>query len=653
LAQVKIDRHRRAALKLLAGGSLLGLGTVDLFRPPAAHAVAASQPEVSVLVDFLSACIAWVYPQSPRRVQLEISRNEDMSAPVVKVSLPDTESTFRFAVAPDTTYFWQLSNLRDAEEAPLTGRFHSGVPVIDDTAEDAIRYRNPRVGAHWVGETTVVPVTGEPLAPWFDRKTYSGSPAPRFDAAMKSRLPEPILENGEALLNLYWYCWQTFFDVWFFSPTANDHQAVANLIGFREWGAWGSTMVWDTCFMLHFARYGQAAYPFITGLDNCYARQHENGFICRESDAQNREVYYEYPVNPPLFAWAEWQYFQISGDVERLRRVLTPVVKHYAWWMTYQRRANGRYWNAGIGEGMDDSPRNSLAFYTMSAAAEQALAALALSRICRVVDRADLAAFFEAEHSALGRQINDDFWDQDHQIYNDRTKDWRFITELQPGVLCKHAFIFWPLVAEVSDRNGTAGLVAELTNPKSFSRPSGIASLSADSRGYREDGQYWKGSVWPPVQCIVQEGLRVQGRWHLARELADKYLKAMLEAFEHEQTVTENLEPDNPKGHGAKQFVGWGGIGPIANLIEYTLGFHVNAPERTIEWRIERTDRHGIRNLSMAAHAIDLLCERRTDASSPCRIEVHSSLDFMLKVVLQDRSTTYQIKRGRSEITTI
>jgi len=147
--------------------------------------------------------------------------------------------------------------------------------------------------------------------------------------------------------------------------------------------------------------------------------------------------------------------------------------------------------------------------------------------------------------------------------------------------------------------------------------------------------------------------LRVQGRWHLARELADKYLKAMLEAFEHEQTVTENLEPDNPKGYGAKQFVGWGGIGPIANLIEYTLGFHVNAPERTIEWRIERTDRHGIRNLSMAAQAIDLLCERRTDASSPCRIEVHSSLDFMLKVVVQDRSTTYQIKRGRSEITTI
>ena len=73
-------------------------------------------------------------------------------------------------------------------------------------------------------------------------------------------------------------------------------------------------MVLDTAFILQFARYGQAGYPFITALDNCYARQHENGFICRESDRENREVYVIYPVNPPLFSWAEWEYYRLSGD---------------------------------------------------------------------------------------------------------------------------------------------------------------------------------------------------------------------------------------------------------------------------------------------------------------------------------------------------
>ncbi|HMD58498.1 MAG TPA: trehalase family glycosidase, partial [Steroidobacteraceae bacterium] len=315
------------------------------------------------------------------------------------------------------------------------------------------------------------------------------------------------------------------------------------------------------------------------------------------------------------------------------------------------RRRNGWYWNTGMGEGMDDSPRNALAYYTMSAAAEQALAALALSRIARACARDDLAAFFAAEHAALGQLINDSLWDARHQIYNDRTRDGQFITELKPGVLCKHAFIFWPLMAEVADQRGVAGLVAEIANPDSFNRSSGIASLSADSRDYREDGQYWRGAVWPPTQCIVQEGLRVNGQEKLARELAGRYLEALVKAFEQDETVTENLAPDSPRGHGAREFVGWGGIGPIANLIEYVLGFQVNAPEQSIEWRIERTDRHGIQNLSMGKDTMSLICARRERDSAPCHIEIQSSGDFTLKVLLGARSSVSRITAGRTEIT--
>jgi hypothetical protein len=575
-----------------------------------------------------------------------------MTSPIVSVTLADDIHTYRLAVAPDTTYYWRLSDAAALETSPRLGRFHTGNPILDATDDDSVRYANPRAGAHWSGEVVVPFATAEPLAPWFDQKGYLGPAAPRFDEAMAARLPVPVLEDGEALISLYWYCWKTFFDVWFFSPTAPDHQAVANLIGVKSWGPWGSTMVWDTCFMLHFARYGHAVYPFITGLDNCYARQHENGFICRESDAQNREVYSTYPVNPPLFAWAEWEYFQISGDSERLRRVLTPLAKHYAWWMTYQRRKNGLYWNTGMGEGMDDSPRNALAYYTMSAAAEQALAALCLARIAQVVGRQDLAAFFESEHAELGKLINERFWDDKHQIYNDRTQDGRFITELQPGDLCKHGFIFWPLIAEVSTAKGTAGLVAELSDRKSFNRSSGVPSLSADSKGYSKDGQYWKGSVWPPIQSIVQEGLRAHDQWPLAREIAERYLQAILEAFKHEQTITENLEPDSPVGHGAREFVGWGGIGPISNLIEYVLGFQIHAPENLIEWRIERTDRHGLQNLSMGKLTIDLICDRRAQASSPCRIAAQSNGECTLKVMSQGRTTTHLINKGRNDIVT-
>ncbi len=641
---MKVEISRRATLKGLGLTSLAGFGTAT------AYAATAPAAEPQVNADALSAILTWDASNTPAPYRLEISINADMSAALVDVTLAEDVYAYRLPVAPGTAYFWRMTRVPQAGTPPTHGRFDTGRPTLDDTTDDAVRYRNPRAGARWYGETVVQFAATEPLSPWFDQKAYQGTPAPRFDETIRKSLPSPVLEGEDALVDLYWYAWKTFFDVWFFAPSAPDHQAVANLIGFKHWGPWGSCMIWDTCFMLHFARYGHAAYPFITGLDNCYARQHENGFICRESDAQNHEVYSTYPVNPPVLAWAEWEYFQVSGDRDRLCRVLMPLVKHYAWWMTYQRRKNGLYWNTGMGEGMDDSPRNALAYYTMSAAAEQALAALALARIAHVAGRDDLTAFFEAEHKALGDLINTQFWDAPHRIYNDRTQDGRFITELQPGVLCKHAFIFWPLMAEVANEEGKRGLIAELSNPKTFNRSSGIASLSADSAGFTEDGQYWKGSVWPPVQCIVQEGLRVQDQWPLARALAEKYLRAVSEAFAQKPTITENLAPDRPQGYGATEFVGWGGIGPVSNLIEYVLGFQVRAPEGLIEWRIERTDRHGIENLSMGPHRFDLICARRESAVSPCSIEVQASGACTLKVVVRGTTTTHPISPGRNRI---
>ena len=172
---------------------------------------------------------------------------------------------------------------------------------------------------------------------------------------MKDRLPVPIFDGHPDAIEAYNYCWRTLLSVWMFAPDAPDHEAVANICGIKAWGVWGSTMVFDTAFINHFARYGNQAYPFVTAFDNCYARQHENGFICRETDKNNREVYSGFPVNPPLFAWAEWESYRITGNKERLKLVFLPIVKQYEWFMTFQRRANGLYWTNGLQEA-DDSP---------------------------------------------------------------------------------------------------------------------------------------------------------------------------------------------------------------------------------------------------------------------------------------------------------
>ena len=613
----------------------------------------------AVLDTSLTAVLRWQYPAlgkrylSASKTLLQVSSREDFSAPLVNISLHENVTTYRLAVAPQTTYFWRVTPFdgkSPRKDLAIQARFTSGGPRIDTTEDDRVRYRNPREGAHWLQLKPVEFAETEPLSPWYDRKSYLGPPLPRFEE-IQGRFPVPIWEGHPAALEAYWYCWKTLLGVWYFAPDAPYHQAVANICGIKSWGPWGSTMVFDTAFILHFARYGNGAWPFVTALDNCYARQHENGFICRETDKNNREVYVIFPVNPPLFAWAEWEWYRVTGDRERLRRVFLPIVKHYEWYMTYQRRVDGLYWTNGAQEA-DDSPRNALMHWAVSATSYQALAARHLAMIARVLGRDDLAEFFTAEHRQLGELVNRRFWDEAHGLYNDLAADDRFITELSPGSFCKHVHMFWPMLAGIVPPDRVSRLVAELQNPASFNRRNGVPSLSADSKGYTGgpsgSGQYWRGAVWPSGQCMVQEGLRACGQEALARALAEKYFAAQLEVFGKEKTIKENLAPDRPLGYGAREFVGWGGLGPVANLIEAVLGFDLDVPGQTITWNLARTERHGLEGLSFGDFRVDLVAEQRAAAGDPCEIQVESGGAFTLKCVVNGRATEIQVPKGSS-----
>ncbi len=585
-------------------------------------------------------------------MSLQVADNAEFSNAIVDLDVDDHVTSYAVALAPEKKYYWRLTPVEVVNgmnkyftDLRALNSFTTGRTQNRFDADDTLRYENPRTGGHWQYLKPVTPLRDEPLSPWYDIKAFRADPLPSF-AGIQDKFPLPVWDGHPEALKAWRYCWDTLFRVWIFAPSAPDHEAVANLLGYRNWGPWGSTMVFDSCFILHFSRFGAQAWPFISCLDNCYARQHVNGFICRESDRENREVYATFPVNPPLFAWAEWEWYRITGDKERLRRVLTPIAKHYEWWMTYQRRANGLYWVDGVNEA-DDSPRNTLMYYSVSASSYQALAALYLSKIAAVAGRPDLQQFFDSQHEELANLVNDKLWDDKHHLYNDITKDGQFITELQPGVFCKHAHMFWPLLAEIAPPERRAALVAELANPASFNRASGFPSLSADSRGYNADtGQYWCGAVWPSAQSMIQEGLKAGENGGLLQAVAEKYYDACLTAFENQKTIQENLAPDKAVGYGAPDFVGWGGIGPVANLIEYILGFDIDAPANTIAWHVRQLERHGLQNLQFNGFKVDMICDARASADAPCHFTVKSGGSFTLQITSGGKTMEKQISPG-------
>jgi hypothetical protein len=101
---------------------------------------------------------------------------------------------------------------------------------------------------------------------------------------------------------------------------------------------------WDSCFMTAFAVYAREVFPVMASLDNFYDKQREDGYIQRvywEKDGSlvNAPTSDEPMVNPPLFAWMEWRYYQITGDSSRIRRVL-PVLTSYDEWLTHNCRSD-------------------------------------------------------------------------------------------------------------------------------------------------------------------------------------------------------------------------------------------------------------------------------------------------------------------------
>src|SRR5579864_6364882 len=117
---------------------------------------------------------------------------------------------------------------------------------------------------------------------------------------------------------------------------------------------------WDTCFIAGYAKYHQDELPIANALDNFYARQTDDGFICREYDDKGRPFWPEdHPVsvNPPLFAFAELELFGQRRDAGRLRAVYPKLVAYFDFIERRYRGDDGLFFSDALGSGMDNIER--------------------------------------------------------------------------------------------------------------------------------------------------------------------------------------------------------------------------------------------------------------------------------------------------------
>lgn len=479
------------------------------------------------------------------------------------------------------------------------------------------------------------------------------APLPTFDEA-RSVLPEPFWDGHEGAIACYWRVWELAFGN--LGRPAPGSGFVANYIdtAFND-----CLFMWDSAFILLFARYGNRAFDFQRTLDNFYAKQHPDGFICREiskPDGRDRfERFDPTSTGPNVLPWTEWEHYRTTGDRERLARVFPILVAYHQWLRSYHTWRDGTYWTTGWGSGMDNQPRfpekpveegalperilHHGHLVWADACLQQVLSARLLLEMADALGRSDEVEDLCEENDRLVRVVNERLWDEETAFYYDELPDGG-----PTGV--KTVGAYWALLAGVVPEGGLDRFVGHLEDPDEFGRPHRVPSLAADHPEYDESGGYWLGGVWPPTNYMVLRGLDRAGHWGLAHEISREDLDHVTRVFEDTGTLWENYAPEmSAPGEPARSdFVGWAGLAPVAGLFEYVFGLRADMPARRLLWDVRLLEGHGVRRYPFGLKGmLDLRCEARASADEEPTVEVSSTVPLELVVLWKGGEKTLSL----------
>lgn len=473
---------------------------------------------------------------------------------------------------------------------------------------------------------------------------------------LEDKLPFPFIPDNPEWLAIYRKAWSLTWQ------GIRHSDAMPAKFSYNDYPDCDITYLWDSCFCTLFQRYAAPAelHPCMKTLDNFYAIQETNGHIPRTYRCENFTIPYKdklsvEAVNPPLAAWAEWNYYLVSADKNRFERVLPHLIANYQFIDSYMEEKPDHYrWCAG-GEGWDninDKQGEDAIFYYVDLISQQALAARHIAMIASVLGKKDVAATFHKKWEEKKKPVNEIYWNKDKNWFCHLTKDGRFTRKTLAGI--------WPLLAGIADRDKAEKAVkATLMNPDCFNTsPMPLSTLSKDEPGYNPLGEYWLGAAWINISLTVIRALEDYGFEEEAFELSRRTLDGMAAVYEKyddfQHSLWECYAPESPApashkivapdkpGGVREEFRGWTCC-LINILIENIMGIYVNAPENKVIWKLRLDSPHGIRNLRFGDIETSLQFENG-------KISTVSNGKYSLEVNFKNRTKSLSVGDGECEV---
>lgn len=304
---------------------------------------------------------------------------------------------------------------------------------------------------------------------------------------------------------------------------------------------------------------------------------------------------------PPVGSYVVLKLFQKQGNLEFLTYAYPYLKKWHSFWKA--KKANGQERRDGNGDGLlewgtdsdlipenvpsweakssgkirsmresgqDDLPKwdeanfsqesGTLTMNCLDLSSLYALDAWCLAQIANILNREEEYELFLGEYENMKNLINKFLWNEREGFYFDRYWDGKFSTR-------KAASNFYPLLARIPDEKRAFQMLKRLLNPKEFWGDYVIPTISRDDPAFK-DQQDWRGTIWPPINYLVYQGLRAYGFDAVASEFAKKSAELFLRSWENYQLCPENYDSRTGEA-GEQRYQSWGPLFALIGLEEY------------------------------------------------------------------------------------
>ena len=183
-----------------------------------------------------------------------------------------------------------------------------------------------------------------------------------------------------------------------------------------------------------------------------------------------------------------------------------------------------------------------------------------LAQMAQILDKIEDYKTYMEEYETMKSLIEDSFWDEKEGFYFDRYWDGRFSRR-------KAASNFYPLLAGIPDQSKALRMLRRLLNENEFWGDYVLPTISRDDPAFK-DQQYWRGTIWPPTNYLIYQGLKAYGFDAVASEFASKSSSLFLRSWNNFQLCPENYDSRTGEA-GGQRYQSWGPLFALIALEEF------------------------------------------------------------------------------------